>query len=104
MIKIYKNTGAGGNGEFVIATDAKDADDFKSDLGHAILMALEACEGDDIFTIDNILENAFPLYLKLCGYKADTVHEEKVLVSGYSSPKECKLIFSNERVKTKEEI
>jgi hypothetical protein len=40
MVRIYKNNGKGGNGEFIIETNASDLDSFRSDLGHAILEVL----------------------------------------------------------------
>jgi hypothetical protein len=91
MLKIYKNQGNGGNGEFIIQTDIKKPDEFLSELANATLIALEANKGDEDFTLSGILTNAMPIYLKLNGYKAETVYEETILACGYSKPEECTL-------------
>ena len=92
MVNIYKNRGKGGNGEFVIETNLTSLDTFKSELSGAILAAISELEGDDEFTMTGILEKAFPIAFKLSGYKAESVHEQKILLCGHSSPSECDLI------------
>ena len=92
MLKVYKNEGKGGNGEFVIVTDASNLDSFRTDLATALVAALDKFEGDDFFTANGILVNAIPIMFKLAGYKADEVHEVKHITCGHSQPAECSLI------------
>ena len=93
MIKFYKNTGKGGNGEFVIQTDAKDIDEFESQFADAI--ARYAQENDDLeHAMMYLIPNGFKLAFKIAGYKNDFVHESRVLTVGHSSPSECDVVFS----------
>lgn len=92
MVKIYKNMGKGGNGEFVIETDSANVDDFRNSLALAIQKVILELDGDLEFTLSGIFASAFPIAFKLAGYKAEDVHESKVLVCGHSKPNDCNLI------------
>lgn len=99
MIRIFKNTSKGGNGEIVIVTDAADVDAFRMQLTEVIPMALTAIPEDEEFTLGGILEKAFLIAFKLAGYKAELVHEQKLLTCGYSGPNECDLLAESDETR-----
>jgi len=95
MVRIFRNSGKGGNGEFVIQTTCLDADTYLFELAEALSGAMDKIAADDRETsILSILQNAMPLSYKLSGYKADGVSEQRTLVCGSVSPESCEHIFS----------
>ena len=92
MIQIYKNRSKGGNGEVVVVTDAPDLDTFVQTLAQCVFTVIEDQKGDEQFAIEGLLRNSFQIAFKLSGYKAERVHEQKILQAGYSSPNDCDLI------------
>lgn len=92
MVRIFKNNGKSGNGEFAIQTTCLDADSFISDLAEALPEALKSQKDDEQFAALEILQKAMPIAFKLSGYKADTVIEQRTLVSGVIPPDHSEIV------------
>lgn len=86
MIRIYKDTGKGGNGSFTIQTDAESLDGFIDELEGAVLQVIKAFPGDEEFTMAGILPLMFDIGFKIAGYKNDKVAVQQLLTSGYANP------------------
>jgi len=81
-IEIFKDRSKGGNGSFVIRTDAESVESFLGEAGWALRETLEATKGDEEFTMEHCLPLICSLYAKLKGYKDDTVYESRQLLVG----------------------
>ena len=92
MVRIFKNNGKAGNGEFAIQTTCLDADAFIAELAEALPDALNSQSGDEQFAALEILQKAMPIAFKLSGYKADTVTEQRTLVSGTIPPDHSEVV------------
>jgi hypothetical protein len=96
MVRIFRNSGKGGNGEFVVQSNCLDAQTYLVELAEALAGALRAdsIKGEEDYAALGILQNAVPIMFKLCGYKADEVREQRTLVCGTVSPEQCEHVFS----------
>lgn len=91
-IRIYR---VSNNGERIVETNALTFDDFVAHCPTAVLRALEATAGDEEYTLDYVLPALFELAFKLKGYKASSVQEQRVLLSGSVWPAEDDLIATS---------
>tara|TARA_R110000751_G_scaffold40814_2_gene96339 strand:+ start:560 stop:901 length:342 start_codon:yes stop_codon:yes gene_type:complete len=87
MLKLYKMDN---NGEIVIQTDCLEKAAFVSELAEALhRLAIHPTEGSDIvhnFEGSSLMENAAELLLKIGGYKAERVYEQRLLTCGWGLP------------------
>lgn len=87
MLKLYKMDN---NGEIVIQTDCLEKAEFVGELAEALRrLAIHEEEADDIvhnFEGSSLMVNAAELLLKIGGYKAERVHEQRLLTCGWGLP------------------
>ena len=86
LVKFYKCFEKGGNGAFALSTTAETPEDFLQACAHELGSVLERLEGDWEFTFDAVLPQICQVWAKLRGYKADDVHERRMLVIGEPLP------------------
>jgi len=80
--EIFKDRSKGGNGAFVIRTDAESVATFLDEMALALDSTLNELEGDQEFTIRGCLPLICSLYARLNGYKDETVYELRQLTVG----------------------
>lgn len=81
-----------GSTQVMIQTTASSIDVFIPALSMALSEAIhnEPDNVDDL--IKNVLRMAFPLGMKIAGYKIESVKEERILISGYVPPNETDIV------------
>jgi hypothetical protein len=92
IVKIFKDYE--NNGHFAMATTASDAGEFLREVAIEIA-CLETMNGDAEFTLDALLPQVCAVWAKLNGYKAEGVHERRVLIVGEPNP-ESHMTWMNE--------
>lgn len=85
MVRIFKGTGQGDAGDYVVQTTCLDMDSFMADLSEALAEAMKKSDDSEFIAL-GILQSAMPIAFKLSGYKADTVSEQRTLVCGRALP------------------
>ncbi len=93
MIKIFKDVKTTGGHGITVVTNATKPQEFISELSSAIVESIENHNYDDDNMpikrmVRGILENSFKITLKLSGYKAPEVQEERLLQAGFVAPNE----------------
>lgn len=91
-VKVYRISN---NGERIVETNAVNERDFIDAAVPAILNALAATRGDQEYTLMYVLPAIIDIACKLRGYKAESVQEQRVLLSGSVWPDGADLIATN---------
>ena len=89
MIRIFRDRKNDSN--FVVHSTCIDSESFMAEFAEALSKL--AKEQEDYAVLATI-KTSFPILLKLSGYKADEVREERSLVCGNVSPENCDVISS----------
>lgn len=78
--------------QIMIQTTAGSLDVFIPALSVALSEAIHSDPSDVDGLIKAVLQRAFPLGIKIAGYKVESIKEERVLISGYIEPNEADMV------------
>jgi hypothetical protein len=81
IVAFWKNTGQGGNGAFRTETTAVNTDEFLGAVASALPDALRRFEGDEEYTLLQLLPQICEIWASLRGFNGD-VTEKRRLCAG----------------------
>lgn len=90
-VELFKSTKAGAL-QVMVQTNASSMDIFTPALAKALSEAIHNDPTDVDEMIRAVLAAAFPLAIRISGYKVESVKEQRILVSGHVTPDEADMV------------